>query len=109
MSKDEVTTFEHATLKVGHYSYGGMSSLFFLNMYSWQVPYELLNRKFRSGQKVMDRESSQVNAACSEGIAGVGDAEVSVNDVMGLLDAVDHKVSNMRKKVRSSCHKSIIS
>ncbi|CAI8047840.1 E3 ubiquitin-protein transferase MAEA [Geodia barretti] len=77
MSKDEVTTFEHATLK---------------------VPYELLNRKFRSGQKAVDREVNQVSLACGETGSVLGEAELSVEDMVGMLDSVHSKVSALKRK-----------
>ena len=78
MSKDEVTTFEHATLK---------------------VPYELLNRKFRSGQKAVDREVNQVSLACGEFSSGLGQTDFSAEDVVGVLDSVNFKVSTLKRKV----------
>ena len=64
------------------------------------MPYELLNRKFRSGQKAVDRELNQVTAACSEFTSGLGEAKVSLEEIVGLLDSVNQKVTTLKRKVR---------
>ena len=47
----------------------------------------------------MDRELNQVSAACSEFTSGLGESKVSLEDVVGLLDSVDQKVTSLKRKV----------
>ena len=69
-----------------------------------KVPYELLNKKFRAGQKAVDRELNQVGVACSELMNELGEAGVSVEEVGGLLDTVGQKVTCLKRKVSFTTH-----
>lgn len=50
----------------------------------------------------MDRELNQVNVACSEFTSALEEGEVAMEDVVGLLDSVDQKVSSLKSKVRKA-------
>ena len=41
-----------------------------------------------------------MNVACSEFASGLGEGGVSVEDVVGLLDSVNQKVTSLKRKVR---------
>lgn len=59
----DVKSFEHPTLKVN------IVILYMLRIfkhYFSKVPYEFLNKKFRTAQKTLDREVSHVQQAASE-------------------------------------------
>ena len=48
----------------------------------------------------MDREVNQVSLACGETGSVLGEAELSVEDMVGMLDSVHSKVSALKRKVR---------
>lgn len=64
------------------------------------MPYELLNKKFRAGQKGVDRELNQVTAACNELVGEVALPTATAEEVGGLLDTVSQRVSTLKRKVR---------
>lgn len=47
----------------------------------------------------MDRELNQVNVACSEFTGRQEEGKVVLEDVVGLLDSVNQKVSSLKTKV----------
>lgn len=67
-----------------------------------KVPYELLNKKFRAGQKGVDRELNQVTSACNELASEVALPTATAEEVGGLLDTVSQRVSTLKRKVRDS-------
>ena len=48
----------------------------------------------------MDREVNQVNLACGETGSVLGEADLSVEDMVVMLDSVHSKVSALKRKVR---------
>ena len=68
-----------------------------------QVPYELLNKKFRLVQKVLDREVSVLGGASSELASGVSKKTATVQEIQGLLDNVLQKVTSFKRKVHYTC------
>lgn len=65
-----------------------------------QVPYELLNKKFRSVQKVLDREVSVLGGASSELASGVTKKTATAQEIQSLLDSALQKVTSFKHKVR---------
>ena len=65
----------------------------------FQVPYELLNRQFRSSQKVIDREVSKVNSAAGDLDKKMGGAAVTVGDVTSALTTMVDNLSMLKRKV----------
>ena len=47
----------------------------------------------------MDREVNQVNLACGEAASVLGEADLSMEDMVDVLDSVDSKVSVLKRKV----------
>lgn len=77
----DVKSFEHPTLK---------------------VPYELLNKKFRTAQKTLDREVSHVQQAAAELEKIISEDSVKVNDVTKLLGGMAEKIQVLKRKAGES-------
>lgn len=69
------------------------------------MPYELLNKKFRSAQKTLDREVSHVQAAANElekiGLRGEG-KNVGTGEITRLLGGVVAKLQVLKRKAQES-------
>ena len=66
----------------------------------FKVPYEILNKKFRSGQKNIDREVSHVQQASSEVEQCMQDQKApSVQHVSLVLDNMVEKLCFLKRKV----------
>jgi len=66
-----------------------------------QVPYEILNKKFRSAQKQLDREVSHVQAAALELDRGLSGENVKVGDIGRLLGGMVERLTVLKRKVSS--------
>ncbi|GFT10194.1 e3 ubiquitin-protein transferase MAEA [Nephila pilipes] len=77
----EVKALEHPTLK---------------------VPYEVLNKKFRTAQKTVDREVSHVQNAASELEKGLLKKSPTVGEINALLGGVVEKLNILKRKLVSS-------
>ena len=64
-----------------------------------QVPYELLNKKFRMGQKTLDREVSHVMTATSDLGVCVSRPDATVQEVSSLLHGMAQRLSSLKRKV----------
>lgn len=64
------------------------------------MPYELLNKKFRAGQKAVDREVNQVTSVCSDLIGILGQPTTTAGEVEALLEVMDHRLLSLKRKVR---------
>ena len=67
----------------------------------FQVPYEILNKKFRSAQKNIDREVSHVQNACSELEQCIHGGSATVEEVSKALSGVVEKLGILKRKVRT--------
>ena len=65
----------------------------------FQVPYELLNKKFRMVQKTLDREVTHVMTATSDLGACVSRPDATVQEVSSLLHGVAQRLSSLKRKV----------
>lgn len=68
------------------------------------MPYELLNKKFRSAQKTLDREVSHVQAAANElekGLQGNGSG-VATGEITRLLGGVVARLQVLKRKAEDS-------
>ena len=63
------------------------------------MPYEVLNKKFRTAQKSIDREVSHVLAANADLSNIVRKTPVKVSEVTGILDGVIEKLQVLKRKV----------
>lgn len=68
-------------------------------MFSLQVPYELLNKKFRSAQKQIDREVAHVTSAVSELERGLSSNSIQATDITKLLGGMVQKLQVLKRKV----------
>lgn len=66
-----------------------------------KVPYELLNKRFRSVQKVVDREVSHVSSTLSD-IALATDKGCQ-SDITSALDILVQKLTSLKKKASLEC------
>ena len=96
--RDELITLEHSTLKVSKLLPSVVRYISSQNNEP-KVPYELLNKKFRAVQKVLDREITQVTSSSSELSQCVsGSSEISVREVNGLLSSVEQRLVSLKRK-----------
>ncbi len=65
---------------------------------SLQVPYEILNKKFRQAQKNIDREVSHVTSAATE-LDNCLQKSCTVGEVNGVLNGMVEKLSLLKRKV----------
>lgn len=74
---------------------------YYLHLYNFyiQVPYEILNKKFRAAQKVIDREVSLVHSATNDLTNGLGSVPVKVGEITVFLDGVVQKLQSLKRKV----------
>ena len=72
---------------------------FFDNSLALQVPYELLNKKFRSAQKTIDREVSKAQSAGSDLEACLQNQDVTIGEVTKVLDNMVEKLKFLKRKV----------
>lgn len=79
MAGVEVTTLEHSTMK---------------------VPYELLNKKFRAVQKVIDREVTHVGAAVTDLSTVCSRQSVVPFEAAMALDGVSQKLASLKRKAQ---------
>lgn len=66
----------------------------------FQVPYEILNKKFRIAQKTIDRELNQIQNATSELEKGL--AEGTAGDISRLLGGVVERLQALKRKADES-------
>ncbi|XP_015910191.1 E3 ubiquitin-protein transferase MAEA [Parasteatoda tepidariorum] len=81
MMMAEVKALEHPTLK---------------------VPYEVLNKKFRTAQKTIDREVSHVQSAAAELEKGLTKKSPNVQEINVLLGGVVEKLNILKRKLVNS-------
>nr|CAD7195077.1 unnamed protein product [Timema douglasi]CAD7411704.1 unnamed protein product [Timema poppensis] len=67
-----------------------------------QVPYELLNKKFRAAQKQLDREVSHVQAAALELERGLHGESVKAGDISRLLGGMVERLQVLKRKAEES-------
>ena len=74
-------------------------------IYYWcfQVPYELLNKKFRGIQKIYDREiTSASNTSGELASCALKSSGATVQEICGFLDGVVQRVSSLKRKAEES-------
>ena len=68
---------------------------------AFQVPYELLNKKFRAAQKSLDRDIASVSSSSRELTAQTErSGEVAVEEVVKTLDVMSQKLASLKRRVR---------
>lgn len=65
----------------------------------FQVPYELLNKKFRAAQKQIDREVAHVQSAALELERGLSVTNIQATDITKLLGGMVQKLQVLKRKV----------
>ncbi|XP_031554328.1 E3 ubiquitin-protein transferase MAEA-like isoform X2 [Actinia tenebrosa] len=75
-----------------------LNSTTFVPMKQDDVPYEILNKRFRTAQKVIDREVSYVVNATNELTSTLGKHPVKANEIAGMLDGVVQKIQALKRK-----------
>lgn len=63
-----------------------------------QVPYEILNKKFRTAQKNLDREVSHLQASATELEKKLDAEEVKAKDITMLLGGMVEKLQVLKRK-----------
>lgn len=59
----------------------------------------MLNKRFRTAQKVIDREVSLVVSATNDLTSSLGSVPVKVGEITGFLDGVVQKLQSLKRKV----------
>ncbi|KAF5298077.1 hypothetical protein FQA39_LY11845 [Lamprigera yunnana] len=67
-----------------------------------KVPYEILNKKFRTTQKTLDREVSHVQQAALEIEKGVSEEHIQSKDITKLLGGMVEKLQVLKRKAEES-------
>ena len=80
-----------------------MSDIRSLEHPTLKVPYENLNKRFRSAQKVIDREVSHVNSAIADVEKAIkAGAPDDVARIPALLDSVLERVNQLEAKTKAA-------
>lgn len=95
----DVKSLEHPTLKVC--SKNTKKNLTFWRRIS-QVPYEILNKKFRTAQKTLDREVAHVQQAALEIERGIAGNNIQTKDITSLLGGMVEKLQALKRKAEES-------
>ncbi|XP_044272107.1 E3 ubiquitin-protein transferase MAEA isoform X1 [Tribolium madens] len=67
-----------------------------------KVPYEILNKKFRTAQKSLDREASHVQQAARELETTISGGNVRARDITSLLGGMVEKLQVLKRKAEES-------
>ncbi|XP_063932171.1 E3 ubiquitin-protein transferase MAEA [Zophobas morio] len=67
-----------------------------------KVPYEILNKKFRTAQKTLDREASHVQQAAREIEETISSGNVKAKDITSLLGGMVEKLQVLKRKAEES-------
>ncbi|CAH1987553.1 unnamed protein product [Acanthoscelides obtectus] len=67
-----------------------------------RVPYEILNKKFRTAQKTLDREVSHIQQAAIELEKSLDGREVKARDITTLLGGMVEKLQVLKRKAEES-------
>lgn len=94
----DVRSLEHPTLKVFPTIFNNLQT----NKRLLQVPYEILNKKFRTTQKTLDREVSHVQQAASEIEKTIAAENVNTKDITSLLGGMVEKLQVLKRKAEES-------
>lgn len=84
------------------------NSIFFVRhgknifFFSFKVPYEILNKKFRMTQKTLDRELNALVNAATELEKGLDSQQPIVGQISKLLDGVVEKLQILKRKAEES-------
>lgn len=71
----------------------------FFNPFNIQVPYEILNKKFRLAQKNIDREVSHIQTMATELEILLQKNDVTVGEVSNALNGIQEKLCHLKRKV----------
>ena len=63
-----------------------------------KVPYEILNKKFRTSQKTLDREISQVQSSVSQVEEYIKTCEGDVSGIPPLLETLEDRLKHLHDK-----------
>ena len=66
------------------------------------MPYEILNKKFRTAQKTLDREASHVQQAAREIEETISSGNVKAKDITSLLGGMVEKLQVLKRKAEES-------
>ncbi|KAI4461599.1 macrophage erythroblast attacher-related [Holotrichia oblita] len=67
-----------------------------------KVPYEILNKKFRTAQKTLDREVAHVQQAALEIERGISGDNIKTKDITTLLGGMVEKLQVLKRKAEES-------
>ncbi len=112
-TKDEITTLEYSTLKVS-LSHNSQHCRLATHTHAHshthththtQVPYELLNKKFRSVQKILDREITLTTSDCSTTL--LSQPTATGEEVDTLLSGVSGRLVSLKRKADEAVREEI--
>ena len=65
-----------------------------------QVPYEILNKRFRNAQKIIDREVAHLTSHVNELTSATSTEGMTVEDASNCLGEVVEKLEGLKRKVK---------
>lgn len=101
----DVKALEHPTLKVFTLSFTSTLNIIDNNNIFrciQKVPYEILNKKFRTAQKTLDREVSHVQTAAADIEKGIVTGNIPPTDLTKLLGGMVEKLQVLKRKAEES-------
>ena len=63
------------------------------------MPYELLNKKFRAVQKVIDREMTHMNSSVTELAGTFNKPSLTTSEASASLDGLVQRLTTLKRKV----------
>ena len=63
------------------------------------MPYELLNKKFRAVQKVIDRETTHINSSATELLGTFNKSSLTTSEARASLDGLVQRLTTLKRKV----------
>ena len=69
----------------------------------FKVPYEILNKRFRNAQKLIDKEVTHISTQMNEIVSSTSNESTTVEEASNSLGDVVKKLEDLKRKARLSC------
>lgn len=102
----DIKSLEHHTLKVGH-NHPRLHDENNRCCVKLQVPYEILNKKYRAAQKTLDREASHIQQATLEIDKAAAAKNAKQQDISKLLGGMVEKLQVLKRKAEESINEEL--
>ncbi|KRT80391.1 hypothetical protein AMK59_6453, partial [Oryctes borbonicus] len=88
--------------KIGESTNSKMADVKSLEHPTLKIPYDILNKKFRTAQKTLDREVAHVQQAVLEIEKGISGDNIKTKDISTLLGGMVEKLQVLKRKAEES-------